>query len=376
MASKPTIQKGSYTITNSQASSWTIARGVQSGFDTTVDATKTILLVSYDGSVAGVPSKLRWQLTDGETITIDRGTSGVGTNLTCIINWTLISFSSGVTVQHKTATIASGSSSNTVAITEAGIGGRFIIANGAGLAGSPSVGEWTSRWLFNTDTEIAVSRSSTSANALITACQVVEWNNATVQSISMTSETWATTTLDKTITSVDTSKTLIFGSGFLTTNGPADMNVTFSLPNTTTLRLNRTGATSRIYNATIYVVEVDSGISVQYIDTTLSAVTTNTTSISTVVEEDTVLHTTSLQNNWPSGNTSETDIRRWLGRSELTNATTLTLTRNNGTGDIIYTTQVVEFLPSEVNTQPSANSRIPTSRMTIGTVGSRIIVTR
>ncbi len=357
MASKPTIQSGSKAF--GTATSITIVRGTDAGFSTTVDASKTILLWSQQGGggTATADTVIRGVLTDGNTITFDR--TGTGTGVT--IYWQLITFASGVTVQHKTATILGNGSATTgtATITGAGSGGRFIIANGLTSASTTTLRSAV-RWRITSDTEIEASCQGTDAsNAVNAACQVVEWDNATVQTVTI-SESWSTTTLDKTISTVDTGKTMVFGTGRISTvdNRLANSSI-FSLTSTTNLRLTRGGTAVQTITATVYVVSIASGLTVQYAPTTHTASATANATISAVTTADCALHIGSLFDNWSTGSTAESQVVRQFGYPQLTSTTNLRTTQN-GSGTVSFNTQVLEFVQvgPAITVQPTAQTAL------------------
>jgi hypothetical protein len=356
MASKPTIQRGSKAF--GTATSITIVRGTDSGFDTTVDATKSILLWSLRTTNTGTASsnRVRATLTDGDTITFTR----IGTGTVVTVEWQLLSFATGVTVQHRTATIPADGTSTaaTASIDAAGSGGRFIIPGGATATGIPDPTTWGVRWLFASGTSIEASRHAASASIeTVAACQVVEWDDATVQTVDIAA-TWAATTRDESISTVDASKTLVFGSSRISSNAAQDLAQTFSFPNSTTLRLTRNGSTSRTFAATVYVVSIASGVGVQYIDATIAnAATTGDGTASAVTVADTALHVANLQNNWPLGRAVASNLDRSLATPELTSTTNLRMTRGVATDDVGFTTQVIEF-QSAAPPPPSGHIRL------------------
>lgn len=373
MASKPTIQSGSKSF--GTATNITIARGVDPGFDTAVDVTKTILIRGITGGgFQVIDNNIRSALTDGDTITFDR--QGATTGQT--IYWSLLTFDTGVTVQHVTASIVSGSTTASVAITGAGSGGRFVISGGNKTAGIfPS--RYAVHWRIASDLQVEAScATSTAADVVDAACQVVEWDNATVQPIAIT-ESWSGTTRDKTIAVVDATKTFVFGTTRLNSPSMGDSSCIFSLPNTTTLRLTRGGTNGTVYTGTIYVVSVESGVNVQYAPTTHVATTqVNYTLSSSVVLTDTVLNMGSSTNNWWLGAASEPQVGRLFGRPELTSTTNLR-THQSGNGTASFSTQVIEFTnPPSTVTNParlsSGTNGSPLRLVTQQGVGSPIVV--
>lgn len=164
MAATPTIQSGQITLAAS-GTSVTVDQGVDSGFDTAVTTTQTILLwTARSADTSGSFGTIRGVLTNGTTITFDRNNT---TTADAIIEWQLISFSSGVVVQHKTITVAAASASGTVAIDAASIGGgRFLIHGGTYTSGLQPR-DIQNRVIFDSTTQLSANRTTTDRKSVV-----------------------------------------------------------------------------------------------------------------------------------------------------------------------------------------------------------------
>jgi hypothetical protein len=342
------IQRGSITIANA-ASSVNVVRGTSAGFDTTVDPANTILLFSHrhntDGSGEG-SKMVRGRVIDGDTLTFDRG----GTAQIVTVEWQLLSFTSGVVVQHRDVTIAADGTATTAtsAISAASLGGeRFIIANGSAPSASAGNMRHAGRWRFTSTTEVEASVNSTSASITVgLACQVVEYVGATVQAVDISTATGASQTIDTAISSVTAGNTLVFGSGRINNDAPDRAIYHASFPDATTLRLTRNSSTSgQTLTATIYLVSFTDGTGIaRYapahadgtatVDTTITAVTASKTGLVT---------SNATMNGWMAGISAATALGRITGTAERTSTTNLRTTKGVATTATTFGVQVVEF---------------------------------
>jgi hypothetical protein len=356
MAAKPTIQLGSKAFgTNT---SITIARGTDSGFDTTVTTTKTILLWSLRGTggIADAAVPVRGVLTDGDTITFDR--TGTTTGLT--VDWQLVTFATGVVVQHVASTIATSTSSKTETINAASIGGaRFIVPGGQLHTGVAVSGYAFVRWRITSSTQVEVSRASAGVETTTASCQVVEWDTATVEPVDWSVVATSTsTTADKTITAVDLDTTFVVGSGFHSNNGFTNGTWVPTLENTTTLRLTRVGTGSGNLSATMYVVTIPTGLNVQRPAAALTGVASLDVDITAVTTADTALFLAST-GLWSSGANASSNFNRYPGSVTFVDTDTIRIQKNS-TDNVTFAPQVLEFVQvgPTITVQPVADTVI------------------
>jgi hypothetical protein len=261
MAAIPTVQRGTKTF-NAADSSMTIVRGTDAGFDTTVDATKTILRITVRTTETSLPRMLmRWTLTDGNTITVTRGLA-TGTP---IIEWELISFATGVVTQYPTATFGTGDTTATASIAAASLGGgRWIIPCGQRIASGTTLSQYPVRWLFDSTTQVSANRELT-GGALTANCCVVEYDDATVEVVTHALSASTDVTVNKTLTTpVSLSNAAVWG-GVSDATGVTINALSWSgyLTSTTNLRFSRGLGTSMSGNLIAYVVSFNDATAVQ-----------------------------------------------------------------------------------------------------------------
>ena len=343
MATLSAIQRGSKTLSGGTAS-MTIVRGTDAGFNTTVTAASTILIVTYRAT-SGV-GLINWELTDGDTITVAR----TDTTGDVVVFWTLLSFTSGVVVQHKSVSLSTVQTTNTAAINATSIGGgRWIIAGGVNNSGSNGPHRAWGRWKIDSSTQISVTRTTADgSDSIVCKCQVVEYDSATVQVVEKTLTTTTSTTDDTTITGVDTAKTAIWGT--MQAGGAGTMTDQFwdgFLTSTTNFRIERNGTTSSTLTLTAYVVEFTDSASVQAVAVTHSdGVGTVNTTITAIDTSKACPLTSGISPGGMSAGrtaTSTANYERQYVSSELTTTTNVQTVRGSTSGAQAYHSQVVQF---------------------------------
>lgn len=341
MAATPTIQTGQITLAAS-GTSVTVDRGVDSGFDTTVTTTQTILLwTARSADTSGSFGTVRGRLTDGDTITFDRNNT---TTADCIIEWQLISFATGVVVQHKTITVGAGSASGTVAIDAASIGGgRWLIHGGTYTSGTQNR-DIQNRVIFDSTTQLSANRTTTTSQLDI-AVQVVEHDEATVQTITFSRTATTATTEDETISAVTLANTAVFGSAQQSVSyTPDGWKYDLSFTSTTNLRLSRITGTSTNLTATCYVVSFADGTTVQHVANVHSGATTQDTTISAVVLARTAVTQLDVATGMTFSNvTTASTMQRGCGTRDLTSTTNLRTEKGTLTTNVTFNSQVIEF---------------------------------
>ena len=341
MASLSLKQSGSKVLSAGTAS-MTIVRGTDAGFDTTVTTTSTILLVT--SRATGTPVYINWELTDGNTITVAR-TDTTG-NIT--VFWVLLSFSSGVVVQHKSISLSALQTTNTAAINAASIGGGRWIVSGGVNPGNGNANRSFGRLVFDSSTQISATRlTADNSDSAVYKCQVVEYDNATVQTVSGTLSSSTATTDDKTITAVTTAKTAIWGTMSADGGNPDAIFWDAFLTSTTNLRLQRTTGTSLSFNYTVYVVEFTGSESVQA-NAVAQADGVGTSNL-TITAVDTALAVAMLTGVSPIGmstgrsGSGVSEYERHSASSDLTSTTNHQVVRAEANNAQDYHSQVIEF---------------------------------
>lgn len=335
----------------------TIVRGTDTGFNTTVTPGATILFVTFRSEDGSLPSaQITWALTDGNTITITRNSSTGA--VVCF--WTLVSFASGVVVQHKSITLSTTQTTNTAAIDAPSVGGgRWIIAGGCTSPSSDPNRNW-GRWAIDSDTQISVTRAfQDGGDAATYKCQVVEYSGATVQVVSKTLTSTIGTTDDTTVTAVDLAKTVLFGScSSFGSDFVSDVAWTMDLTSTTNFRVQRNGTTSVTVGITAYVVEFTDGTEVRRNAVSHAAqgvgdpYSVNTTITAVVTARSVAIMAGMCNVGLSSGRSAGANALLWLRHlvtSELTATTTHQSTRHNGFDAQDYHSQVIQF-PAAVST--------------------------
>lgn len=341
MAATPTIQSGQITLAAS-GTSVTVDQGVDSGFDTAVTTTQTILLwTARSADTSGSFGTIRGVLTNGTTITFDRNNT---TTADAIIEWQLISFSSGVVVQHKTITVAAASASGTVAIDAASIGGgRFLIHGGTYTSGLQPR-DIQNRVIFDSTTQLSANRTTTTSQLDI-AVQVVEHDSATVQTITFSRTATTALTEDEAISAVTLANTAVFGSMQLSINSTPDAwKYDLSFTSTTNLRLSRITGTSTNLTATCYVVSFTDGTTIQHVANVHSGATQDDTTISAVVLARTAVSKLDVASgmSFSNGVTAST-MQRGCGTRVFTSTTNLRTEKGVLTTNVTFNSQVIEF---------------------------------
>lgn len=364
MASTPTIQSGQITIP-AAGTSVTVGRGVDPGFDTTVTTTKTILLFTFRiNEAGGVGPTVRGVLTDSDTITFSRNSY---TTQDCIIEWQLVSFATGVVVQHKAITVNAGNASGTVAIDAASIGGGRWLIHGGTYTTSTSSRDYNNRVVFDSTTQVSANRTNTTTQLDI-AVQVVEHDEATVQTILFSRTATTSLTEDEPISAVTTANTAVFASSqHSAAETPNVTKYDLSFNSTTVLRATRITGTSTNLTITAYVVSFADGTTIQHVPNLHSASAISNTTITAVVLARTCV--TKLDTgsglSW-SAVTSATIAQRGSGTRLLTSTTNLRTEKPSAATDVTFNSQVIEFAEGAPAGLPITNP----ARLSPGTNGS------
>jgi len=339
------VQTGTITLADT-ASSDTVDRGVDTGFDTTVTVGKTVLFwgtnhtaTTYDdGWLAG-------ELTDGDTITFTRnGTSGA-----VVIRWWLVSWASGVKVQHKSITLT-GVSSNTGTIDAGNGDGRFLVPSGALGTSITNNARIYCTLSITADTTVTCTRSQTSGN-VTQYFQVVEYDGCTVQELTHTITTDTNTTVTDAITAVAaTTNCLIIAmvQGSFTVDGMDGMFWTADFQDTSNVDFVRTLGDSTTSTFIYFVVEFTDGTVVQRNAGSLT--NTNATLNTTISAVDTARSVALMSGVGPnpfqtgrSATTSSAAFDRNFVTNELTTTTNHAAVRGDSANDQNYISQVVQF---------------------------------
>lgn len=359
MASIPTVQRGTKTF--GASATLTIVRGTDSGFDTTVDTSKTILRVTVRTTEVTIARMMcSWTLTDGDTITVTRG-SATGTP---IVEWELISFATGVVTQYETVTFGTGNTVATSAISAASLGGgRWIIPCGQSLSGGGTLSQYPVRWLIDSSTQISANRGLT-GGATVASCIVVEYDDATVEVVSHTLSSSTDLTVNKTLTTpVSLTGAAVWagvsdGTGLTSIN---DLSWVAHLTATDTLTFVRGVGTSMSGTLLAYVVSFNDSTLVQRL-TMAQANTVGTTSSTLSPAVTTARTMTALNGAFMPQFGSSADaaaIDRMLATIALTSTTNADTIRADANNATTFYGQAIEFngpaAGPTIDTQPQAD---------------------
>lgn len=218
---------------------------------TTVTQANAILVVSMRGGSNAVGQyNVRVTLSsDGTTVTATRTTSGSAIT----VNYQVIE-APEFTVQHFENTI-SAIGTHDQAITSVDTDYAFPVSTGLSASGgSRGSDDFVSvRITSATNAQLEVG----SASSITVAFQIVEMSSAEIASVQEASTTLAAATNNVTITSVDTAKSLIFASSWLSGTGTvANRQIPIlSLTSSTNLRLQSASQSLSAMTVYAYVVE-------------------------------------------------------------------------------------------------------------------------
>lgn len=261
-------------------------------------------------------------------------------------------------IQEVEITIASSSATGTATISSITTGNSAIFCSYPyfGMQRQTASGNAADDIICAVDitnsTTVTATRSSAPAFAITLVVTVVEYKSTAVTSVQQgtVSMTGAETTSTDTITSVNTSRSVVVCNG--ATNDNTTVNLvnsasSLTLTNSTTVTAVRGNAVG-VFDQNYVVIEFASGVvdSVQpfEISITDTGATTNTATISSVTTADSVI--------FPAGQrlgATTFHLEDSSAHVKLTNATTLTITRNTaGTRVPTITGTVVEWASGNV----------------------------
>lgn len=298
-----------------------------------VDLTSSILVFSLSNNSQNVGECLvRGRLTNETTITFNRDASGS----TAIINWKVIYFSSGVSVQRGNRTINSATVNQSISAVSS-LSNSFVILN---MQNNGSA--------YGDDDGVIAELTSTtnlqfraSAATFDVDWQVVEYDSCVVQPISI-SLSGATAT--GSLTAVDVTKTMIIGTHYQSGSVNADDFPRTELTNSTTVTLTRNGTASTITYFG-YAVEFTDRTSVQHGSFSLGAgESTKTATITAVQTDRSVAVGTGQYFSQGSTNFNSNDnIGYNWGAIDLDNSTTVSVVRAQSSSAAVIPFQVISF---------------------------------
>lgn len=251
---------------------------------TTVDATKSYVYCNFKLTNSGVDRAITCQLSaSGASISIQSGNAGSSS----VVNWYVVEFSKGASVQRGSNSLLSTESTNTITLSTAvDLSRTFIIAYSRTTNTSNTIDEErTLRYRLTSTTGLEVLRNETGIGVSY-EWQVIQLDGGRVQS-GISTITNGSTSVSVTISSVNLSNSFII----LNSAAGADVNgvetdhyVQASYASTTQVSFTRTGNSDTI-DIAWFAIEMIDGTSVQSGNS--SVATTSTFSTSTLATVDT-----------------------------------------------------------------------------------------
>ena len=274
MSKLKTIQSGTTTLTTAQSAN--------TASITAVDLSKSFLVFSYKGSSgndddAGL-GQIRGKLTSTTQITFTRFWPGGSSSFT--IEWRVIEFTSGVSVQRGTYGNVSGTVN--VAISSVNTAKSFAIVTESGWLNSGVSGHIVNRARITSSTNLELYAGLTGAWNTQTEWQVVEWDTATVASYVKTLASGSATD-SQTITSVGMSRSFLVGS-WTSDRGEIEMRPrdwwAYRLTAATTLSYERGATTAGAWYSSVFVVSAPEIAASRYATAFTNAETAKTQAVS------------------------------------------------------------------------------------------------
>ncbi len=320
------VQNGSVVMPISGSSAQTLNVTISS-----VDLSRSILFFNYRGN-SGQPGdgQVRGQLTSGTNIRFYRANASSITALT--VEWYVVEFQSGVTVQRGTLTGIN--SSSTVGISAVNLNNSFAMVSGSVGGNNNTYGRddyFRTRLLNSTTLEIAHDQNSTSQTA---DWQVIEYTDSTVQrGIGSLSDT--TLSVNIPITAVNLAKSMVVVSWRTNANGTGNNFIKARLTSPTQITIDRAVSGSVIGYAW-QVVEFTDGSSVEAGELSYStSQSSQTATLPSINTSRAVALLSSAAGRWGGTHSfiSTDETGPGMFTTDITNSTTLTVTRSN-TGSV------------------------------------------
>lgn len=345
----PLIGSGGTTYVNSvQHVSITIPTGAASATATisTVGSNAFILYLGFQASATTNTSiaYARVELTNTTTVTAYRNTSS-GTD-TVTVKCVVVDATSSLiaSVQSGTISIGSASTSGTATISSTNASYTVLHYLGATNASTSQTFSQIESVLTVSGTTVTATRFASGAAQTVGFIAIEFQSAACNQAVQSYQTSWTSgTSITQTVTSVNTNNALLLyaGSSANISANEAQAEQYASLTNSTTVTLNVNTSSANSKNYNFFLIEFASGVlksSVQRGTTTLTAVASNTSTISSVNTSKALV---SFQHYSSSQATS--NIPNCATNAALTNGTTVTVARNSGTNNVTCSWEVAEF---------------------------------
>ena len=260
-----------------------------------VDTSKSFVICDFRPSDGQSLTRPTCELTGATSLVITMGSADAST----FVNWQVVEFSSGVSVQRNLQAFAAGDTLINVPITAVDTSKTFVLVTSRGYAGDSVDEQFTIRARLTSTTNLELSRNE-SGTAVGVAWQVIQMDGASVQS-NLATINAGFLTATATISAVDTTRTfLVFNTrANAATNGAeAQYLVRGTITDTTTLTFTRNSSTNTV-DISWFAVSMDDGSFVQ--KGSLTDTTTQTTRDVTISSIDTAKSISIISSDGGSG---------------------------------------------------------------------------
>lgn len=196
------VQQGSTTMAAAATSNTTTISSVDTANSVVFHLGHSTTLTTFSTtSIFGTVT-----LTDATTITVNRGASSNALT----VGWVVLEFNPGYikSLQTRTVTLTSNTTSSTDTITSVDTANSFIVYQGVLCAGSTIQTNWFYTTVLTSSTQVTLTRSNTSTTSRTARFTVVELQPGLIRSLQRQTTNIASGATDgsTTISSVDTSK--------------------------------------------------------------------------------------------------------------------------------------------------------------------------
>ena len=330
------IERGTSTFTGGSPSSLVVTLGT-----TLTDTTNAIILFTVESTASNAKEyNVAGRIISTTQIEFNRLAATLLTTPT--VEWQVIEFTQGITVQHIYQTLTA--LSTDIAITAVDLAKTFPIVTVARLANPYGADDNILTEITTTTNVNCIAVNTTEVGVAI---QIVQIDDASVQKFATTYGTGATK--DITVTTITENKTFwLFTLGTTDVAFNPDNFMYLSYVNSTTIRFTRTDSSGINFDLVVYVVSLSSGITVQNIATTIASSGSSVSpTISTVTVANTALLLNGLTQRHASANTTTSDAGTTaFGLASLT-TTAFTATRAESPATAATTNvQVLEWIIS------------------------------
>ena len=331
MAALSDLQSGSITIAAGSAS--------QTATVTAIVLANSFLRFSwYTATTSDAVGAVRGNITDTMTLTFTRNT----TTTAITVDWEVVEFSSGVTTQRGSVTHSSATTNVTISAVTTAKSWPIVTFSTADTTWSASyVGIQAS---ITTTTNLALVSNAASSN--VVEWQVIQYDNCTsaLYSPTINNDSLGGT---QAITSVTQNKTLLFDSFYADDDPHTPENFgRWALTSATVVTYTNpadSGTGSHYHK--LYVVSFTDSIAVQRASTSLAVggTTTTTATVTSITVANTFIHILGAYGTCSATGYATNGFPRNACTCEITNTTTITLTRNTGTSASTCSWELIDF---------------------------------